>query len=116
MADRRNTGRYPFVAAVRHEAQTFGVGLWQAANLGLWGMKVVRVSGAGESALAERTAMQVAFELPDGGSLVELLAEVVFDRPRDDRYRVMGLRFSSLPPEVEGRLRAFLLERQPGGR
>lgn len=109
MADRRNTGRYPFVAAVRHQAQAFGVGLAQAANLGLLGMKVVRVSGEGEPALVERTPMHVAFELPDGGSLVELLAEVVFDRPRDERHRVMGLRFASLAPEVEGRLRAFLL-------
>jgi hypothetical protein len=39
---------------------------------------------------------------------VELLAEVVFDRPQDDRYRTTGLRFADLSPDVTARILTFL--------
>lgn len=84
--------------------------LAQAANLGLTGMKVCRCADASEPTLPERTPLQVAFELPDGGTLVEVSAEVVFDRPqgRDPRFRATGLRFGTLSPDIDARLRRFL--------
>ncbi len=110
-SDRRGTGRLPFVASVRHQVvpgpERVALGL--SANLGLTGMKVMRPA-AGEPDLPSHTPLHLAFELPDGGDLVEVAALVVFDRPRseDSRFRVTGLRFARLVPQVETRIQAFL--------
>ncbi len=103
--ERRSSRRLPFVAAVRQ-----GPGpapqLSQAADLGLFGMQVRRCSG---DPLAG--PLHLSFALPDGGAeLLQLMAEVVFDRPssEDGRYFSTGLRFSQMSPDVEDRLRLFL--------
>jgi len=117
--DRRGSGRLPFIAAVRQEAGTlpgggeppaFALHLSQARNLGLCGMQVRRRAHAAEGDLPARTRLRLCFQLPDGGQLLRLHAEVVFDRQeeRDAPYRLTGLRFADLPEETAARLRSFI--------
>ena len=106
--ERRETDRRPFVAAVRHEPASGRMHLGQAANLGLSGMQVRRRVHTAEPALAARAPVAVAFALPDGGELLRLQAEVVFDEPQGGAQYVTGLRFADPSAEVKARLRSFL--------
>ncbi len=112
--ERRGCRRLPFVAAVRHRlGSPVSLQVALSANLGLTGMQVSRCTGpedgnAYAAGLTPSTPVQVAFQLPDGGALVELCAEVVFDRPQGARLRTTGLRFGERSPDVDERLRSFL--------
>lgn len=111
VTERRAFRRMPFVAAVKHELPHSSVGwlLGQAANLGLTGMQVRRQGDPHEQPLPTHTQVQVFFELPDGGHMLALQAEVVFDRaaPQTQRFTT-GLRFAPLSDEIADRLRSFL--------
>lgn len=104
--DRRGARRHPFVAAVRASLGQ-GVSLGQAANLGMTGMLVQRTWGPTEETWPQNTVMRLRFELPDGGDLLELAGEVVFDRP-GGRCFTTGVRFGEMPVEAAARLRSFL--------
>lgn len=84
--------------------------LGQAANLGLCGMQVRRRACTAEPHLPAQAELEVAFALPDGGDLLRLRAEVVFDRPQGGAHHLTGLRFQELPPEAEARLRSYLAD------
>ncbi|MCS6915514.1 MAG: PilZ domain-containing protein [Myxococcales bacterium] len=110
--DRRAVGRYPFVAAVRHEPPGGRPHLGQAANLGLAGMQVRRRVHTAEPVLGPSSRLDVVFSLPDGEGLLRLAAEVVFDEPQGPVHHLTGLRFAQVPEEAARRLRRFL---EPGG-
>lgn len=105
--DRRAARRLPFVAAVLRQEGSRRE-LLQSCDLGLLGMQVRRLADddAGPGPLP---ALRLSFELPDGGEVMTLQAQVVFDR-LEGSYRKSGLRFFELPVEVEQRLRLFLLQ------
>jgi hypothetical protein len=99
--ERRRARRQPFVAAVRQEGAA-GVALALAQNLGEEGMELRCVAGAGV-----RAPVSLAFELPDGGALVEVRGAVVWARA-EGRFETAGVRFSGLSPRDHDRIVRFL--------
>jgi len=92
--ERRRERRVPLVAAVLGRAGGSRE-LAQVANIGRSGMLLVRVPDGRAWARTEgRGGVALSFELPGGGGeLIEVSAEVVFDRPLG-RFRATGVRFS----------------------
>lgn len=82
--------------------------LGQAANLGRCGMQLHRCRGEGEAPLPQDTPLSVSFELPDGGALVTVAAQLVFERAQDGRTFSAGLRFCDLDPALQQRLERYL--------
>jgi hypothetical protein len=97
--ERREGRRAPFVAAVRHEAET-AVELALAQNLGPSGMELKRPAGA---ALSPSTPVSLSFELPDGGELVRVRGEVVFAR-QAGMFQTSGVRFDGLSETDHARI------------
>src|SRR5262245_3170934 len=90
---RRRGQRAPFVAAVRQKVGS-EVGLALAQNIGPTGIELKRPPGR---ALLPRTAMSLAFELPDGGPMVSVQGAVVFERAAGS-YSTTGVHFETLTP------------------
>jgi hypothetical protein len=106
--ERRGSRRSPFVAAVRHEVGA-NIELALAQNLGPTGMELKRPAGPSS---APSTPVSLAFELPDGGELVNVRGAVVFERSETDgqgpgaarEHRRCGVRFESLSPLDHARI------------
>ena len=116
-SERRHSQRFPFVVAVRQQVigdagleVEHGVHLAQSSDLGMGGMRVWRRCSRTEPPLPLHTALQLMFELPDGGKLLELRGEVVFDEvySQSETFRATGVRFAELPEDVARRLEGFL--------
>src|SRR5262245_27389142 len=121
--ERRHSQRFPFVVAVRQQvigdamlAVGHGVHLAQSSDLGMGGMRIWRRCDRTEPALPMHTPLQLIFELPDGGELLELRGEVVFDEvySHSETFRATGVRFSELSAESAERLQGFLLQASRG--
>jgi hypothetical protein len=104
--ERRRSLRAPLVAAVR-ERVGGEVRLALAQNLGERGIALRRVAGTCRLA----TPMALAFELPDGGGLVNVRGAVVFERA-DGGYLSTGVRFEDLTPLDHARIVSYLRRNQ----
>ena len=102
--ERRTGRRAPFVAAVRHDVagQTE---LALAQNLGPTGIELKRPAGR---AYLPRTPVSLAFELPDGGDLVQVQGAIVFERAASDGFQTSGVRFLALSPLDHARIQRLL--------
>jgi len=123
--ERRHSRRAPFVASVRQRAGG-GTQLALAQNLGEDGMELRRLpatpaapagepprlpSGEPRAAVARlASALDLSFELPDGGALVRVRAAVVFER-KDGPYHTTGIRFASISPADRARIASYLRRR-----
>ncbi len=103
-SERRAGRRAPFVAAVRQEMGA-EVMLAQARNLGETGMELRCVPPAFGSG-----ALSLAFELPDGGELVEVSGAVVFERC-EGRYFATGVKFENISHQDRQRIARFVDEK-----
>ena len=107
--ERRRAERAPFVAAVRERAGD-GPNAWEelalARNLGETGMEIRRVRRS-----EAPTSIMLAFELPDGGAMVEVDAEVVWGRP-EGRFETAGVRFGKLSAADRARIARYLCKRE----
>jgi hypothetical protein len=102
--DRRTAPRVPFVAAVRHD-DPGPMQLAIAEDLGPTGMRLRRVD-------AERGPCRLAFDLSDGGALVEVDGEIVFDGPAGVRdHQRVGVRFLRVSSDDAARIARFVAER-----
>jgi PilZ domain len=102
--ERRERRRAPFVAAVKAVGPELS--LAQARNLGEEGMELRRATGR---ELEPRTPLHLAFELPDGGGLVEVRGAVVFERAEaGGRWQATGVRFRSLSAADRARIARFV--------
>jgi hypothetical protein len=97
--ERRGGQRAPFVAAVRQKIGA-DVQLALAQNLGPTGIELKRPPGR---AFLPRTPVTLAFELPDGGELVRVQGDVVFERASGG-YQTTGIRFLLLTPLDHARI------------
>ena len=102
--DRRQSRRAPFVAAVRTERGGHSVELALARNLGEDGMEIRRPPG---SDFGPGARVSLAFELPDGGHLIELSGAVVSERA-EGRFRHAGIRFEGVTPIDRARIARYL--------
>ena len=104
--DRRAGRRAPFVAAVRtaRPGQRDQVQLALARNLGEDGMELCRAPSGDWGA---RTRVALAFELPDGGEIVEVRGAVVFERA-EGRWRSTGVRFEGISAVDRARIARYL--------
>jgi hypothetical protein len=100
--ERRVARRAPFVAAVRQSAGE-ELTLALAQDLGERGMKL-RVPPPARWA---DEPVALAFELPDGGELLEVEGAVVFERALG-AYRETGIRFLSMSPRDRSRIARYL--------
>src|SRR5262245_49732953 len=91
--ERRRGRRAPLVAAVRQRVGG-DVQLALTQNLSETGLQLRRVRGR---AYLPRTPMTVSFQLPDGGELVSVRGQVVFERT-DGPFQATGLSFEELSP------------------
>jgi hypothetical protein len=100
--ERRQNRRAAFVAAVR---QCMGeeTELALAQDLCETGIQLRRAGAACEP----NTAVSLAFELPDGGDLLSVDGEVVFERAHGG-YQATGVRFLTLSAESRARIARFL--------
>lgn len=101
--ERRCGRRARFVAAVRQDVNG-KTELALAQNLGSAGIELKRPAGQGYQ---PRTPVSLAFELPDGGELVEVEGTIVFERA-DHGFAKSGVRFSALSPLDEARIHRLL--------
>ncbi len=101
--ERRGGPRAPFVAAVRHEVDG-RTELALAQNLGPTGIELKRPAG---STYQPRTAVWLAFELPDGGEVVTVEGTIVFERAAGG-YRRSGVRFLAMSPRDQARIERVL--------
>ncbi len=101
--ERRRAARAPLTAAV---ARRIGAAthLAQASNIGTDGMTL---RFPGDSAPVPRAPVALVFELPDGNELIQVRAEVVFDRI-EGAYRTAGMRFHGLDPGDARRIERFV--------
>jgi hypothetical protein len=104
--ERRLGRRAPFVAAV-HQRVGARSELALAQNLGETGIQLKRVAGR---AYLPRTRVALAFELPDGGGLVTVRGQVVFERA-EGAYQATGVQFEALSAHDRARIARFLDER-----
>jgi hypothetical protein len=102
-SDRRRRRRAPFVASVREQVGP-KVMLGLAQNLGEDGIGVRRPLGR---TFSPDTRITLAFELPDGGKMLRLRGELVWERA-EGGYNVDGLRFADLSPVDRERIVRFL--------
>ena len=82
--------------------------LAQAANIGPLGMTLRHV---GDAAWAVRTPVALTFALP-GGPLIQVRAEVVFDRP-ESGGRTVGVRFAGMAPDHAREIARFVEQHGP---
>jgi PilZ domain len=101
--DRRRAARAPLVAAVRQRIGS-EVQLALAQDVGPTGMRLRRVRGR---AYLPSTPVSMAFELPDGGGVVRVRGEVVFERA-DGSYQMTGVRFQDLAPFDYARILRYI--------
>ena len=52
--------------------------------------------------------MSLAFELPDGGDLVQVQGAIVFERAASDGFQTSGVRFLALSPLDHARIQRLL--------
>lgn len=102
--ERRCGRRAPFVAAVRHDVGG-ETELALAQNLGPTGIELKRPAGR---AYEPRTPVSLAFELPDGGDLVQVQGAIVFERAAGASYQTSGVRFLALSPLDHARIQRIL--------
>ena len=102
-AERRRARRAPFVASV---SQRIGeeTDLALAQDLGESGMQLRRLPGR---AYLPQTPIVLAFELPDGGDLIQVRGAVVFERA-DGNYRHTGVRFEAISLGDRARIAHYL--------
>ena len=55
-----------------------------------------------------RTPVSLAFELPDGGDLVQVQGAIVFERAASDGFQTSGVRFLALSPLDHARIQRLL--------
>jgi hypothetical protein len=102
-AERRKSRRVSFVASVlKRVGRELSLAL--AQDLGESGMQLKRVSGQSYS---PQTAMHLQFELPDGGALIRVRGEVVFERA-EGSWQTTGIRFENLSIGDRARIERFL--------
>jgi hypothetical protein len=98
--ERRGVPRAPLTAGVLE-----GERLAQTANIGALGMTLMRPVEDGGYEAARRLALR--FQLPGQDELIEVAAEVVFDRPAG-KLRETGVRFRDLDGTARERIAAFV--------
>ena len=91
------------MAAVRQRIGS-DVQLALAQDVGPTGMKLKRVPGR---AYLPSTPVSMAFELPDGGGVVRVRGEVVFERA-EGAYQLTGVRFQDLAPFDYARILRYI--------
>jgi hypothetical protein len=102
-AERRRAARAPLVASVKERVGSL-MELALAQDVGPTGMKLKRLLGRSYS---PRTTMAMAFELPDGGGLVQVRGAVVFERA-EGSYQMTGVRFEDLSPVDYARILRYI--------
>src|SRR5262245_34808872 len=98
--ERRGAPRAPLTAGVLD-----GERLAQTANIGALGMTLMRPASDGSYEAARTLALRM--QLPEQDELIEVAAEVVFDRPAG-RLRATGVRFRDLDGAARERIAAFV--------
>src|SRR4051812_1323470 len=89
--DRRRARRAPFVASVLKQVGDV-TSLALAQDLGESGIQLRRVAGP---VYQPTTPISLAFELPDGGELIRVRGEVVFERA-EGSWHTVGVRFEAI--------------------
>ena len=102
-SERRRAARIPFIAAVKQRVgDELRLGL--VLNIGLGGLGLRSAPG---ELLPARTTIQLAFDLPDGGELVQIAGTVMFSKEYG-AFATSGIKFENITPAIRRRIKAMI--------